>query len=118
MSARAYAVSTTAMLFFAAVVANTALAEGILVVPGEDEEAEEQILVEPRDDEDGSDDQVAPAPGVPVYPRSAPIVEEGMRVPESRQEELERPSEGQREMGEGDERQQDLELPDGPGIKY
>ena len=99
--------------------ASSARAEGILVVPGEDEQAEEQILVVPgREERDEADDQVAPAPGEPVYPRSAPIVEEGMRVPESRQEELERPGARQDEMDRGGGRQQDLELPDGPGQKY
>jgi hypothetical protein len=101
------------------VAASVARAEGILVVPGEDEEAEEKILVVPgREQREQADDQVAPAPGEPVYPRSAPIVEEGMRMPESRQEGLERPGARQDEMERGGGRQEDLELPDGPGIKY
>jgi hypothetical protein len=37
---------------------------------------------------------------------------------ESRQEQLERPGERQLETERGDQRQEDLEMPDGPGVKY
>jgi hypothetical protein len=39
-------------------------------------------------------------------------------VPESRQQEIERPGARQQEMERGGGRQEDLELPEGPGTKY
>jgi hypothetical protein len=39
-------------------------------------------------------------------------------VPESRQQEMERPGARQQEMERGGGRQEDLELPEGPGTKY
>ena len=101
------------------------LAQGILVQPnageleppavGGDENGDDG-----DDGDDGNDgDDDGGRQGNPA------IIEEGQedieiapRVPEARQEELERPGARQRQDERGDARQEDLELPEGPGQKY
>jgi hypothetical protein len=93
------------------------VAEGILVEPDAGE-LEPPSIADQQDGghdnagyEDGSDRApVVIAPEVPV--------EAVPRGYESRQQELERPGVEQDQVERGGERQQDLELPDGPGIKY
>ena len=93
------------------------VAEGILVEPDVGELEPPSIADENDDEEDDGDDEGggyrAPAVIAPEVP-----VEAVPRGYETRQEELERPGAEQDQVERGGERQQDLELPDGPGIKY
>lgn len=93
------------------------VAEGILVEPDAGELEPPSIADENEEQDDDGDDAgdgyrapVVIAPEVPV--------EAVPRGYESRQEELERPGVEQDQVERGGARQQDLELPDGPGIKY
>ena len=82
------------------------LAEGILVQPGAG--ALEPPSIADEQDDEGDDEPVGggvgSAPPPPAY--------------ESRQEQMERPGRRQTETERGDARQEDLEMPDGPGQKY
>jgi len=91
------------------------LAQGILVEPNAGDLEPPSIADENEQDDDGDDSGenvpavIAPKPG---------IIQVVPAVPESRQEELERPGARQRELERGDTRQEDLEMPGGPGVKY
>jgi hypothetical protein len=82
------------------------LAEGILVQPGAGDLEPPSVADEQDDDyDDGQDGNgVGSAPPPPAY--------------ESRQEQMERPGARQLDTERGDARQEDLEMPNGPGQKY
>lgn len=93
------------------------LAQGILVQP--DAGALEPPSIADEDQEGDDDDSgenvppvVAPSPGVIQVVPAVPV------RPESPEQELERPGARQDQDERGDTRQQDLETPEGPGIKY
>jgi len=93
------------------------VAEGILVEPNVGELEPPSIA----DQQDGGHDNAGYEDGshrAPVVIAPEVPVDAVPRGYETRQEELERPGAEQDQVERGGGRQQDLELPDGPGIKY
>jgi hypothetical protein len=87
----------------------TQIAQGILIVPGDDSDPAQAEL----------DGQLGAAEDA-VRDEEGGVQVEGTvhRHRREHQEQLEQPGERQGELEEGDERQENLELPDGPGVKY
>jgi hypothetical protein len=90
------------------------VAQGILVQP--DASALEPPAIADQQDDDGDDDSGEEVP--PAIAPSPGVIQVVPAVPESRQEELERPGRRQEDTERGDRRQEELEMPGGPGIKY
>lgn len=88
--------------------------QNVLVVPGQEAMQPQQAEIIQRNEQQEQVDAAKHRPN--------PIVERGTQAygdeEESRQEQLERPSERQLEIERGSSRQKDLEMPDGPGVKY
>ena len=88
--------------------------QNVLVVPGEEAMQPQQAEIIQRNEQQEQVDAAKHRPNIVVVPTDPAYGDEG----ESRQEELERPSERQLEIERGSSRQKDLEMPDGPGQKY
>lgn len=91
------------------------VAQGILVEPNAGD-LEPPSIADENEQADDGDDSGESVPAV-IAPKPG-IIQVVPAVPESRQEELERPGARQREMERGDTRQEDLEMPGGPGVQY
>lgn len=95
---------------------------GILIVPGQDKEAEEKILVIPGQAHGGSAGGSAQGShGTSVghaASGSAPARHDATPPSANRQEQLERPGARQTGTERGDGRQQNIELPEGRGTRY
>ena len=92
------------------------IAQGILVQPDASDLEPPSIADEEDQQDDDGDDGGERAPAV-IAPNQG-VIEVVPAVPESRQEELERPGARQTETERGDGRQDDLDMPYGPGQKY
>jgi hypothetical protein len=94
------------------------IAQGILVQPDASDLEPPSIADEEnqQDDDDDGDDGGESVPAV-IAPNQG-VIEVLPGVPETRQEELERPGARQTETERGDGRQDDLDMPYGPGQKY
>lgn len=92
------------------------IAQGILVQPDASDLEPPSIADEGNQQDDDGDDGGESVPAV-IAP-SQGVIEVVPGVPETRQEELERPGARQTETERGGGRQDDLEMPDGPGQKY
>ena len=91
------------------------LAQGILVQP--DAGALEPPSIGSEKDDDGADESGEDVPAV-LEQRGVEVIPAPIPVPESPEQELERPGARQDELERGGARQRELETPEGPGIRY
>jgi len=118
----AFPLSLLAISLAAAVFAGVCPAENILIVPGQDKEAEQKILIVPGQSQGSANMGGARGPQGSTVSHAAkappPARQTTGASTETRKQQLEQPSRHQTTTEGGDERQQENEMPAGHGIRY